>query len=105
MDRIGHKLSTEPMQTNPFWPTLHVSARRLADGASAMVADFKVEVIARLSGNECMRVSAEGCARPAFAWFDTRTLIGVVVRSRLRSVCCPPASCEDDARYTIPERM
>ncbi len=32
MDRIGHKLSSELMQTNPFWPTLHVSARLLADG-------------------------------------------------------------------------
>ena len=30
MDRIGHKLSTELMQTNQFWPKLHVSARRLA---------------------------------------------------------------------------
>ncbi len=66
-----------------------------------MVADFKLEVIARLSGNERMRVGAEGCARPAFAWFDTRKPIGGAL-SEINLIRCPAIESHVRAILVIP---
>ena len=46
--------------------------------ASAMVADFKVELIARLSGNERMRLGADGCARPRNILQRSETKVGSI---------------------------
>jgi len=69
--------------------------------ASAMVADFKVETIARLPSDERVRSGTGGPARPASSWFDTRKPIGGTL-PEINLIRCPAVERHVRAILVIP---